>query len=898
MNKLVLRFLVILSLMVFLATTAFAQITKIRDIQFTEDASGDTPLKDQVVTIQGIVTSEHRGTVTANGGISNSYFFVMDTSAAWSGIQIFYNTKMVAEGDRVSITGKVSEYNGQTQIGSVTDLTILSSGNPVPGPVMVTTAEVASEAFECCLVQVNDVTISETGIGNFAEWKVDDGSGAIKIGTRAKYYFKPVLNAAVKSVAGIVMFSYGVFVIEPRLAWDVVESSITRIQRIQQVRNSDLLKAPVNQMSDISYMADPAKSNMAGDTATVRGIVTMPTGLSYAGAGIKFILSEIGGGPWSSVLSYHPDSTAYPTLFEGDVVEMTGYVGEYRTGSSNMTEFWITSPINIIDFDQPLPKPDYVKTGDLRLPVTAEQWGNVMVHVKNAKIINVNPAFECFEVDDGSGSVLVDDDSDSMRFYGDPKNRPPLGTTADSIRGWIYHHFGVYTDSSTYKLEPLYYLRDVVWGSSGPPAVSNVLRNVGVPKSTDTVTITAEINANLPIQEVTLNFNVNSTFFRKVIMTSADGIKYTSTISPQANGSFVNYYIEATDNIGQKGNSPADIKLKNFAYKVTDGPLMIKDVQFTPFSLADSPYEGYKVAVTGIISMDSSHYSKYRAYSLQDANEPWSGIFAFGISKKLNRGDEVTVYGTVTDYNDDYHFKWDNNTVILADSVKILSSGNVENTLAVKTGSIADNNRAAAELYEGMIVKIQNATLVKVNRYDATFDDGSGPCLIDGDFMLARDQDPNTIFHFNQTGNFMIAFGDTLRPGDKVDMIQGVFVFSFGTFKIEIRDANDFGDKDGVNPNYKVQPLAYELLQNYPNPFNPETRISFEIPQAHQVKLVIYNVLGQKVRTLTQEAYEAGRHIVNWDGRDDLGRVVPSGVYLYRLKAGDYLVTKRMLMLK
>ena len=65
----------------------------------------------------------------------------------------------------------------------------------------------------------------------------------------------------------------------------------------------------------------------------------MPSGLSYAGAGVKFIFSEIGGGPWSGILSYNADSTAYPQLFEGDLIEMTGYIGEYRTAPSNMTEF-------------------------------------------------------------------------------------------------------------------------------------------------------------------------------------------------------------------------------------------------------------------------------------------------------------------------------------------------------------------------------------------------------------------------------------------------------------------------------------------------------------------------------------------------------------------------------
>jgi hypothetical protein len=131
---------------------------------------------------------------------------------------------------------------------------------------------------------------------------------------------------------------------------------------------------------------------------------------------------------------------------------MTGYIAEYSTPPSNMTEIWMTSPINITAIGQPVPDPHYVTTGDLRLPATGEQWGNVMVYIKDAVVVDPDPQFELFEVDDGTGSILVDDDSENLTDYPDP----PLGTIADSIRGWVYHHFGAYDDSSTYKLEPLY----------------------------------------------------------------------------------------------------------------------------------------------------------------------------------------------------------------------------------------------------------------------------------------------------------------------------------------------------------------------------------------------------------------------------------------------------------
>jgi hypothetical protein len=93
-------------------------------------------------------------------------------------------------------------------------------------------------------------------------------------------------------------------------------------------------------------------------------------------------------------------------------------------------------------------------------------------------------------------------------------------------------------------------------------------------------------------------------------------------------------------------------------------------------------------------------------------------------------------------------------------------------------------------------------------------------------------------------------------------------------------------------------PKNYTLSQNYPNPFNPETNISFSLPEAAYVKLAIYNVLGQKVKTLVDEKQQAGYHSVKWDGTDDFGNLVGSGVYFYKLNAGKYSDSKKMTLLK
>lgn len=93
-------------------------------------------------------------------------------------------------------------------------------------------------------------------------------------------------------------------------------------------------------------------------------------------------------------------------------------------------------------------------------------------------------------------------------------------------------------------------------------------------------------------------------------------------------------------------------------------------------------------------------------------------------------------------------------------------------------------------------------------------------------------------------------------------------------------------------------PTAFDLAQNYPNPFNPTTEIAFAIPNPADVKLEIYNVLGQKVRTLVNERKTTGRYQMIWDGRNNSGVIVASGVYFYRLSAGTFVKSRKMILLK
>ena len=113
-----------------------------------------------------------------------------------------------------------------------------------------------------------------------------------------------------------------------------------------------------------------------------------------------------------------------------------------------------------------------------------------------------------------------------------------------------------------------------------------------------------------------------------------------------------------------------------------------------------------------------------------------------------------------------------------------------------------------------------------------------------------------------------------------------------GPFKLTI-DGSQLGIEAG-----EMVPETFALHANYPNPFNPTTTISYDLPEQAQVTLGIYNLLGKQIKTLVNQSQDAGKRIAVWDGTDDLGRQVSAGVYLYQIQAGDFIQTRKMLLLK
>jgi len=117
------------------------------------------------------------------------------------------------------------------------------------------------------------------------------------------------------------------------------------------------------------------------------------------------------------------------------------------------------------------------------------------------------------------------------------------------------------------------------------------------------------------------------------------------------------------------------------------------------------------------------------------------------------------------------------------------------------------------------------------------------------------------------------------------DRASGLFVVYFAGAQTGVGSSSELPNKFAVSP-------------NYPNPFNPTTTINYQLSEATTVRLTIYNVLGQKIRTLVDQALGSGFHKAIWDGRSDSGLSVVSGTYIYRFEAGSFIDTNKMLLLK
>ncbi|HRR51388.1 MAG TPA: C25 family cysteine peptidase [Candidatus Cloacimonas sp.] len=164
-------------------------------------------------------------------------------------------------------------------------------------------------------------------------------------------------------------------------------------------------------------------------------------------------------------------------------------------------------------------------------------------------------------------------------------------------------------------------------------------------------------------------------------------------------------------------------------------------------------------------------------------------------------------------------------------------------------------------------------------------------------FSLGMPSMPSQYLEYIILPGEAFTFNVNFRPTENIEY-NGSLIIHTDDPNALINNIPLYGTGKPVANEDPVISVVTSLHGCYPNPFNPSTSISFSLHEKSRVELVIYNILGQKVRTLVNKPLEPGEHKVTWNGTDNSGRPVASGIYFYRMKAGNYSETKKMILKK
>ncbi len=294
-----------------------------------------------------------------------------------------------------------------------------------------------------------------------------------------------------------------------------------------------------------------------------------------------------------------------------------------------------------------------------------------------------------------------------------------------------------------------------------------------------------------------------------------------------------------------------------------------------PIGLARQLPDGTQpVTIAGVITTVDFRLSSTTSseYYLQDAT---GGIrmFVLGGKAALSRGMRVQANDGMIGTN-----AGRKNIEAHTDSIDVIDTPGMP---APRVVTIADYlaNRPAIE---GQHLEINNANI-----------NGSYPAL-NSDATLSITDASGTLNMFIDRDT---EIDGSAQPQNPVKIV-GVATSFNDVPQIQPSEPTDIEHVTGVDAPEELQPKEFRLAQNYPNPFNPTTIIRYDLPKSVSVKLVIYNLLGAKIRTLVERDESVGFKQVTWDGNNDTGMRVATGVYVYRLEAGSFTATKKLMLMK
>lgn len=676
-----------------------------------------------------------------------------------------------------------------------------------------------------------------------------------------------------------------------------------------------------------------------GDTVTFKGIV-MFDGTEYGSASHNINLQRLGGGPWSGIALRDGDGSGYTTemvdLFEGWEVWVSGTVSEFN-GQTQITPLQINDAIVVQSTGNSL-HTDTIplsllndNSGNNNL-VDGEQWESALVTLEDLEVISVDffgGNRVSFNVNDDQGNFIRVGDwfkVQKLPSYSFPDGSgsgtftpPSVGDKFAAITGILQHELNNCPGGTGigFELNP-FKTSHYVYGPSAP-RISNLSRNPEIPTSSQTVTVSAEIiDLDGTVTGASLYYNtgtdVNNINFTSVNMTNTTGNTYTATIPSFSDGTFVRWYVEATDDslntTALPGNDPTQ---NSFMYRVRNNGLTIYDVQYTPYATGNSPFNGNEVTVTGVVTASAQQGDLGYVY-IQDENAVggWAGLLLTqnaGLAN-LNRGDKVTATGIVRESFGHTRLESISNLISAG-------TGSV-NPFYIQPDSFSTYSYSRNEQFEGMLIGLVNPTATGNNRIHVVDVNADAPSNF-AEWRVGRDPlDPSNgcrVITGRKTGSAFSSYNtsyvndssylaDLLVPGIiisdtmNMDTLIGTMYYSFGNMKLSPRNNVDFiginavlPDTGSIDTNTSVieQLIISEsnAFSVYPVPSNNEIHIKKNF-DSKQHSIVINDIQGRELfKRITKE--EESTLYLNTLGR---------GSYFISLfdENGAYMGTKKAII--
>lgn len=387
-----------------------------------------------------------------------------------------------------------------------------------------------------------------------------------------------------------------------------------------------------------------------------------------------------------------------------------------------------------------------------------------------------------------------------------------------------------------------------------------------------------------------LHYSVNGGEEVVVQMDLSGDMDYSATIPGQELGAIVEYYIIAVNDMGKELRLPGD-GTYIVAYNNENDMVLHLDFEEGSGVPVDASDYNNEVAVYNIIEYSddafsgshSLYYENDSSYIRVDPPAPFVINDEMTIEVSFN-ADEIPADGTdlIAKYPDPGDWAFGFRISFQADG-----------KLFPEFYLVADNPGEADRTWDALFLK-NDTRIAAGNWYTFVMEVGNDSAyvrLYNGEGNLLDDNSKDVSGQHLNPVDGMLALGRSWW--DPAPVFQGKFddikLYNYSKTEIEVAINSE---KDNLIPE------KYELAQNYPNPFNPTTQIEFMMPEAQTVKLVIYNLIGQEVKTLVNSKLNAGKHIYQWNGTNRAGEVLSSGIYFYRLETPEFTKTRKMIYIR